>query len=108
MCVALGENIFTYGKKGSADAVPRTLKACIKHVGTIMGSDNASELANRKEFKPKEPEFTQAQKDEHADEELKRKQRGERMITAWQSKLRVLEQRNESQRTLDTPIKIAE
>ena len=73
-----------------------------------MGSDNASELANRKEFKPKEPEFTQAQKDEHADEEKKRKQRGLRMIKAWQAKLTALEQRKESERTLDTTIKIAE
>ena len=50
LCAALGANLFTYNEKGSADAVPKTLKAIIKHVGATMSTDNAKELETRAHY----------------------------------------------------------
>ena len=35
LCAALGDNIFTYNKKGAADQLAITLRKIVKHTGTI-------------------------------------------------------------------------
>ena len=37
LCAALGDNIFTYNKKGAADQLSITLRQIVKHTGTIYG-----------------------------------------------------------------------
>ena len=37
LCVALGDNIFTYNEKGEADQPAMKLHQIVKHIGTVYG-----------------------------------------------------------------------
>ena len=46
-CATLGENIFTYNKKGALDQLAITLRQIIKHIGTIYGQETSNKIHNR-------------------------------------------------------------
>ncbi len=47
LCAALGEHVFNYDQKGSADQMKNTWEKIVHHVGTIHGEDISNELLNR-------------------------------------------------------------
>ena len=69
-----------------------------------MSTDNAKEPETQAHFVVPEPTLTQEQQDAHDAEELKRKARGQRLITAWTIKLNSLVALSGSDVTVDTPV----
>ena len=50
LCPALGENVFTYGEKGSADQIKTTEEKIFQYVGIQYGNDISTEVLNQTEF----------------------------------------------------------
>ena len=48
LCATLGDNIFTYNKKGAADQLAIALRQTVKHIGTIYGQEISNKIHNRK------------------------------------------------------------
>ena len=65
LCPALGENIFTYGEKGSADQIKTTHKKIVQYVGIQYGNDISTEVLNQIEFIIPKPEYSKETLDEH-------------------------------------------
>ena len=47
MFATLGDNIFTYNKKGAADQLSITLRQIVKHIETIYGQEISNEIHNQ-------------------------------------------------------------
>ena len=47
LCAALGDSVFNYGQKGSADQMQTTWEKIVHHVGTIFSQEISNELLNR-------------------------------------------------------------
>ena len=56
---ALGENVFTYGEKGSADQIKTTQEKIIQYVVIQYGNDISTEVLNQTEFIIPKPEHSQ-------------------------------------------------
>ena len=67
LCLALGENIFTYGEKGSADQIKTTQEKIVQYVGIQYEYDISTEVLNQTEFIIPKPEHSQETLDEHDD-----------------------------------------
>ena len=65
LCPALGENVFTYGEKGSADQIKTTKEKIVQYVGIQYGNDISTEVLNQTEFIIPKPEHSQETLDEH-------------------------------------------
>ena len=84
---ALGNHVFTIGKTNSMDTFKTTWIEITTHCGTVLGEDVANELRSGTEVVLDKPDYTQEQKDKHADSEKKRRTRQERIKTAMEKKL---------------------
>ena len=58
LCADLGEHMFTYNEKGTADQMRNTLKQIFKHIGTIYGQDISNKLHNRRVVVIAKPQHT--------------------------------------------------
>ena len=56
---ALGDNIFTYNKKGAADQLAIIFRQFVKHIGTVYGQENSNEINNRTAVIIVEPVYDQ-------------------------------------------------
>jgi len=63
---ALGDHVFDYGQKGSADQTKTTYEAIVLHSSTVFTTDIGSELENRKRLVIPTPEYSQEALDAHA------------------------------------------
>ena len=50
LCPALGENVFTYGEKVSADQIKTTQENIVQYFGIQYGNDISPEVLNQTEF----------------------------------------------------------
>ena len=91
LCPALGENVFTYGEKGSADQIKTTQEKIVQYVGIQYGNDISTEVLNQTEFIIPKPEHSQETLDEHDDHVKKIEIRYNRTKNAMEAKKVVLE-----------------
>ena len=50
LCPAMGENVFTYGDKGSSDQIKTTQEKIVQYVGIQYGNDISTEVLNQTEL----------------------------------------------------------
>ena len=67
LCTALGENVFTYGERGSEDQRKTTQEKIVQYVDIQYGNDISTEVLNQTEFIITNPEHSQETLDEHDD-----------------------------------------
>ena len=91
LCPALGENVFTYGEKGSADQIKTTKEKIFQYVGIQYKNDINTEVLNQTEFIIPKPEHSQETLDEHDDHVKKIDIRYNRTKNAMEAKGVVLE-----------------
>ena len=60
MCSALGDHVFNYGQRDSADQMRTTWEKVVHHTGTVFGNDISMELLTRTETVIPAPEYTPA------------------------------------------------
>jgi len=87
---ALGDHVFDYGQKGSADQVKTTYEAIVLHASTVFTTDIGSELENRKRLVIPTPEYSQEAKDHHAALTKLRDDQHKRMSKAKKAQLAAL------------------
>ena len=90
LCAALGDNVFNYGAKGSADQMRNSWARIVHHIGTIMGQEISNELQNKTEFIIKKPEYTQVIKDKNVIDEARQLLQYNRIHAAQTTKLTAL------------------
>ena len=91
MCSALGEHVFDYGQKGSADQTRMTWEKIIQYVGTQYGHNISNELQNKTTVTLQEPEYDLAIRTRH-EEFTRMKQAGfTRLLVAEQARLTAVE-----------------
>ena len=61
----LGESLFNYNNKGTAEQILTTLKQIVKYTSTIYGQDIRNELNNMKVVSIEKPQHTQYVLDHH-------------------------------------------
>ena len=88
---ALGENVFTYGEKGSADQIKTTQEKIVQYVGIQYVNDIRTEVLNQTEFIIPKPEHSQETLDEHDNHVKKIEIRYNITKNAMESKKVVLE-----------------
>ena len=91
LCAALGNHVFEYGQKESADQVRTTWDKIVQYSGTIYGHDISNELQNKKTLVIQEPEYSQDTLTEHADATLRRDTQHIRITRARTAKKIALE-----------------
>ena len=67
LCPALGENVFTYGEKVSADQINTTQENIFQCIRIQYGNYISTEVLNQTEFIIPKPEHSQETLDEHGD-----------------------------------------
>ena len=67
MCPDLGENVFIYVEKGSADQIKTTQEKIVQYVGIQYGNDISTEVLNQTDFIIPKPEHSQETMYEHDD-----------------------------------------
>ena len=65
LCPDLGENVFTYREKGSADQIKTTQDKIVQYVGIQYGNEISREVLNQTEFIIPNPDHSQETLDEH-------------------------------------------
>ena len=91
LCAALGNHVFEYGQKESADQVRTTWDKIVQYSGTIYGHDISNELQNKKTLVIQEPEYSQDTLTEHADATQRRDTHHARITRARTAKKIALE-----------------
>ena len=91
LCAALGNHVFEYGQKESADQVRTTWDKVVQYSGTIYGHDISNELQNKKTLVIQEPEYSQDTLTEHADATQRRIEQHVRVRAVRTTKKLVLE-----------------
>ena len=92
LCAALGDNVFDYGQKGSADQMRNSWEKIVHHVGTIHGEDISNELLNRTHLEIPKPVYEQDILDKHAVDEARRVIQHDRVQRARNAKATILRQ----------------
>ena len=67
LCPALGESVFTYEEKGSADQIKTTQEKIVQYVGIQYVNYISIEVLNQTEFIIPKPEHSQETLDDHDD-----------------------------------------
>lgn len=83
---ALGDNMFTYGQKNSADKLRTSWDELTTHCGATLGTDIGTELSTKTKLTLPKPEYTQEQKDAHDAAVTKKKTQLERLKQAKEKK----------------------
>ena len=91
LCPSLGENLFTYGEKGSADQIKTTQDKIVQYVGIQYGNYIRTELLIQTEFIIPKPEHSQETLDEHDNRVKKIEIRYNRTNNSMEAKKVVLE-----------------
>ena len=111
MFPALGENVFTYGEKGSADQIKTTQEKIVQYVGIQYGNDISTKELNQIEFIIPKPEHSQETLDEHDNHVKKIEIRYNRTKNAMEAKKLVLARlakgRDDVVRDADSHIELA-
>jgi hypothetical protein len=58
LCSALGNHVFDYGQRGSADQTKTSYETLTRHAGTVFGPDIGNELQNRQRLVIPEPTYS--------------------------------------------------
>ena len=87
----MGENVFTYGEKGSADQINTNQEKIVQYIGIQYRNDISTEVLNQTEFIVPKPEYSQETLDEHGDHFKKIEIRYNRTKNAMEAKKVVLE-----------------
>jgi ketosteroid isomerase-like protein len=82
LCAALGNHVFDYGDKGSADQLRVSWEKLCNHVGTLYGQDISTELYTGTTVHIPKPQHATALEAAHRVAENKRKQRLARLKAA--------------------------
>lgn len=84
LCAALGHHVFDHGDKSSANQVKTSWEKLTNHVGTLYGTDIATELATGTKLHIVQPEHSALVQLKHQEEEDRRKARQTRLKDALQ------------------------
>jgi hypothetical protein len=90
LCAALGDNVFNYGQKGSADQMRTSWEKIVHHVGTIMSQEKSNELLNRIQVVVPQPQHDAAIITKHAVDESRRLIQHNRILNARTDKMAAL------------------
>ena len=91
LCPDLGENVLTYGEKGSAYQIKTTQEKIVQYVGIQYGIDIRTEVLNQTEFIIPKPMHSQETLDEYDDHVKKIEIQYNRTKNSMEAKKVVLE-----------------
>jgi hypothetical protein len=106
-CIALGEHVFDYGQKGSADQLRTTWEKIITYAGTNYGQDICNELRNKKKLIISQPQYSQDILDLHQERVKIQRTLKQRVSVVKEKQRKLLAKQAEDEDNLEAPMKLA-
>lgn len=107
LCAALGNNVFDYGQKGSADQMRTTWEKLTQYAGTTYGQDIRNELENKKKVVIPEPTHTADVLAKHATRETMIREAQKNLQAARRTQEALLEQAVKDKTDPKAPMELA-
>ena len=90
--VALGEHVFDYGQKGSADQLRTTWEKIVNHTGATLGHDICNELRNKKKLIIVQSGYPQEVLDQHQSNIERHQKQQKKLLLSMETKRKKLQE----------------